>query len=310
MEINMLIPLLAAAGLISTVVLIKILSKYILLKKYIAYATETLKEICDGNFNRKLLATKDNETKELCFLINDLCSKCQDDINNYKSAEKKYKDLMINLSHDVRTPLAAMLGYLELLPTSGLPAKTYMSIQAVEKKAHQLKEFIDMLFQWTKLDANEEYLSFSTYDLTELSRHTLSNWIELLEDNNINYNINVPNSPILCYIDPVAYERILDNIIKNIIYHSQANFMMFTLTPSKSNVVIQLEDNGIGIKEAEQTIVFDRLYCIDHSRTAKCNGLGLAIVKELVRKLNGTITLNSMPAEFTRFTITFPLKAK
>jgi len=306
----MLISLLAITNLTSIIALIIILSKYRLLKKNVTYVTEILKEICAGNFNRKLLVTKENETKELCFLINDLCRKHQHEINNYKSAEKKYKDLMINLSHDVRTPLASMLGYLEFLPTFDLPAKTYRSIQAIEKKAHQLKEFIDMLFQWTKLDANEEFLSFSINDLTELSRNTLSNWIELLEYNTIDYKINVPDSPALCYIDPAAYERILNNIIKNMIHHSQATFMIFTLTLAKTNVVIQLEDNGIGIKETEHALVFNRLYRIDISQTTKGNGLGLAIVKELVSQLNGTITLNSIPTEFTRFTITFPLIAK
>lgn len=307
---NMLILLLSTLTFVSTISLLIVLSKYILLKKHIAYIIETLEEIHAGNLNRKLLATRDNETKELCFLINGLCSKYQSDINDYKSTEKKYKDLMINLSHDVRTPLAAMLGYLELMPSSDLPVKTVTSIQAIEKKAYQLKEFIDLLFQWTKLDANEEYLSFSTYDLAELSRNILSNWIILLEDKDINYKINIPDFPISCYIDSAAYERIVNNIIKNVIYHSHANCITFTIIPSENNVIIQLEDNGVGIKETEQHLVFDRLYRTDHSRTSKGNGLGLAIVKELVNKLNGTITLSSIPTEYTRFIITLPLTTK
>ena len=92
-----------------------------------------------------------------------LCCNYQNDISLLKKSEKKYKDLMINLSHDVRTPLASMLGHLELLtsspditPSNNLSA----SLDVINRKALELANFVEMLFQWTKLDANERKTFF------------------------------------------------------------------------------------------------------------------------------------------------------
>lgn len=265
--------------------------------------------IANGNIRHRILAFPTSSTKEIIFLINKLCTSYQADIMELKESERKYKDLMVNLSHDVRTPLASMLGYLELLseiPQDTLPTDVSSSLDVINRKSTELAEFIEMLFQWTKLDANEETFIFNTIDITELSRTILSNWITALEKNNISFEFVIPDKEILLYTAPSAYERIINNLMKNIINHSQATKMRFSLIPNNTTITLIIEDNGIGIKSNEQTFVFERLYQCDISRNSKGNGLGLAIVRELVYKLNGTIELDSTYGIYSKFSITLP----
>lgn len=282
------------------------------LRSEIYQIEKELNIIVNGNIRHRLLAQPYSSTRNICFQINKLCTKYQKDILSLKSSEKKYKDLMINLSHDVRTPLAAMLGHLELLTESisEFPSDSLSSsLEVINRKALELTDFVEMLFQWTKLDANEEKFVLSYYDLNEQSRMLIGKWISIFDTNKIEYSFHIPEEEYLCCIDITAYQRILDNLFKNILNHSHATKMKFSVTQSDFYVHLLIEDNGIGIKPEDQNLVFERLYQCDLSRNSKGNGLGLAIVKELVQKMNGTITLESIPHIYTRFLISFPLQS-
>lgn len=282
------------------------------LKSELAQIETELKIIVDGNIRHRLLTSPYSSTKNICFQINELCSNYQKDILLLRNSEKKYKDLMVNLSHDVRTPLASMLGHLELLTdlsNDPLPNSLLSSLQIINRKALELSNFIEMLFQWTKLDANEEKISLESWDITEQSRILISKWIPIFDKNNINYSFFISEKEYICMIDVIAFQRIIDNLFKNILNHSHATELKFSITKSNSNVHILIEDNGIGIKTENQNFIFNRLYQCDLSRNSKGNGLGLAIVKELVQKMEGNITLKSVPNTYTQFLISFPLQS-
>lgn len=281
------------------------------LKSEISQIETSLETLLSGNLYHRILIQPDAQTQTICYLINKLCRNYQNDIFSLKKSEKKYKDLMINLSHDVRTPLASVLGHLELLtssPNTALSSDFSSSLDVINRKAFELADFVEMLFQWTKLDADQENLFLSPLDINEQSRILISKWISVFEKNNIKYTFCIPEERFICNMDPTAYQRIIDNLFKNIINHSHASQMHFSVSASDSLIHISIEDNGVGIKNADQNLVFERLYQCDLSRNSKGNGLGLAIVKELVQKLNGSITLEIVPNVYTRFLLSFPLQ--
>lgn len=207
-------------------------------------------------------------------------------------------------------PLASMIGHLELLTDSlnNISLDNYSSLEVINRKALELTNFIEMLFQWTKLDANEEKLTLSTFDITEQSRIIISKWITAFEKNNIEYSFSISEKKYLCILDATAYQRILDNIFKNILNHSHATKLHFSITQSATYVSISIEDNGIGIDTKEQSFIFERLYRCDISQNNKGNGLGLSIAKELTEKMHGTISVESIPNTYTKFLISFPLQ--
>lgn len=179
--------------------------------------------------------------------------------------------------------------------------------ETARRKAYDLKEYIDILFDWFKLNSNEFTMQIHTIEATELTRNILIDWIPIFEDKEINYSIDIPEQPLQVNLDSEGYMRILNNLIQNIIAHSYADRIELTLSKQKEYMKILLSDNGIGIEKDDLKHIFERLYKCDKGRAEKGSGLGLSIVHQLVEKMNGTITVKSIQGNGTEFTLLFPL---
>ena len=135
----------------------------------------------------------------------------------------------------------------------------------------------------------------------------LIDWIPIFEDKQIDYNIDIPEQPFRVKLDTDGYMRILNNLIQNVISHSHADKIEIILSKQEKNMQIRLADNGIGIEKEDLKHIFERLYKCDKGRSEKGSGLGLSIAHQLVEKMNGTITANSIQGKGTEFTLLFPL---
>ena len=179
-------------------------------------------------------------------------------------------------------------------------------IRVAMEKAHHLKDFVTALFEWVKLDAGEQIFHFEVCDLNEISRDIIADWVPLLESHNLSYEIEIPETEYMTRIDPTAYTRILNNLLQNIVTHSEASQVSLTLTETEQQAKIIVADNGNGISASDLPHIFERMYQCDHARSTKGNGLGLSIAKELVSAHKGIITADSAPEAGTTFTITLP----
>lgn len=268
---------------------------------------DALTDIKNGNPNRRVLARESDLTKQICYDINEIAMSSQSRLIRQKQAELAYKRLMTSLSHDVKTPLASLVGYLEAVENkmvTGDEQAAYIRVAA--EKAHHLKDFVTALFEWVKLDAGEQIFHFELCDLNELSRNIIADWVPLLENHNLSYGIEIPETEYMTRIDPTAYTRILGNLLQNILTHSDAGQVSLTITETEQQAKIMVADNGEGISAADLPHIFERMYQCDHSRSAKGNGLGLSITKELVSVHKGIITAASTPGAGTAFTILLP----
>ena len=267
---------------------------------------EALEDIKAGNLNRRVLAKENDMTKQICYDINRIATTNQSQFIRQQQSEQAYKRLMTSLSHDVKTPLASLVGYLEAVTenlVAGEEKETY--IQIATEKAHQLKEFVESLFEWVKLDAGEQVYHFEQLDLNELTRNIMADWIPTLENSHFDYDIDIPENEYFMKIDVRAYIRILNNLIQNILTHSGGNKLTLRITENESQAQIAVTDNGIGISPSNLPHIFERMYQCDDSRLADGNGLGLAIVKELINVHNGEIKVESIPSVGTTFIIMF-----
>ena len=214
---------------------------------------------------------------------------------------------MTGLSHDVKTPLASLVGYLEAVENgivSGEEKEEYIHV-AFEKAQH-LKCFVEYLFEWVKLDAGEQLFYFEVLDINEVSRNIVADWIPVLESRAFQYEIVIPEQEYLISVDVNAYNRIINNLLQNIITHSQGNKIKFQILENEQEMKIILEDNGQGISAEQLPHIFERLYQCDNARSGKGNGLGLAITKELVSAHKGIITAESILDKGTKFIISLP----
>ena len=277
-------------------------------KKQISEIFDALEDIKNGNGNRRILAETHELIAPLAYAINDIILSYEKRLSAYHQTDETNRQLMTSLSHDVRTPLTTLIGYLDAAHKGIVDGKERDDyIETARRKAHDLKEYIDVLFDWFKLGSNEFSMNIAEIDLTELTRNILIDWIPIFEDTQVDFTIDIPEQPFRVQIDPDGYMRILNNLIQNVISHSHADKIEIVLSEQNRNIKILLSDNGIGIDKEDLKHIFDRLYKCDKGRSEKGSGLGLSIVHELVEKLNGTITADSTPGKGTIFTLFFPL---
>lgn len=269
---------------------------------------EILNEIQSGNGNRRILAKTSELVAPIAYKINDIIISYENELTEYRKTEEANKQLMTSLSHDVRTPLTTLIGYLDAAHkgiVTGQEREQY--IETARKKAYDLKDYIDVLFDWFKLNSNEFTMNIAAIEATELTRNILIDWIPVFEDNQIDYIIDIPDRPIKVNLDLNGYTRILNNLIQNVIAHSNADKIKLAISYENDNMRLILSDNGKGIDKEDLKCIFERLYKCDKGRSEKGSGLGLSIVRQLTGKMNGSIKADSNAGAGTSFTILFPI---
>lgn len=285
-------------------------SKLIGVKRQLRSMTEALSDIQAGNGNRRLLAADNELTAELSFKMNEIVYAYEEQLSQLRAADETNRQLMTSLSHDVRTPLTTLLGYLDAVHrgiVTGKNREDYLEI--ARRKAYNLKDYIDVLFDWFKLNSSEFSLLIEQTELAELTRNILKDWIPVFEGKKLNYEIELPEKPLLAKVDLDGYARIINNLVQNVISHSHATQIRIEMVKQENEIQIHIADNGIGIQKTDLPHIFERLYKCDKGRSDKGSGLGLAIVRQMVEKMGGQITVQSEPDQYTIFTVSFPLEA-
>ena len=277
-------------------------------KKQLQEMIELLVDVKNGNGNRRILAETNELISPLAYEINDIITSYENRLAVFRQSEETNKQLMTSLSHDVRTPLTTLLGYLDAVHkgiVTGTDRESY--IETARKKAHDLKEYIDVLFDWFKLNSSEFSIKLEKEEIAELTRNTLIDWIPIFEDKQIEYVIEIPEKSFFVNVDLDGYMRVLNNLIQNVITHSNADKIELSILRQDMNVKIVIADNGIGIEKEDLKYIFERLYKCDKGRSEKGSGLGLSIVYQLVKKMGGSISAESTSGKGTTFSIIFPL---
>lgn len=184
------------------------------IKRQISEMTEILKEVKMGNGNRRLLASPGELTAPLVYKINGIILSYEERILALNKAEETNRQLMTSLSHDMRTPLTTLIGYLDAVHrkiVNGEEREEYM--ETARKKAHDLKEYIDILFDWFRLNSDEFAIERKNMEVAELTRDILIDWIPVFEDAGVDYDIQIPDRPARAVLDGDCYRRILNNLI-------------------------------------------------------------------------------------------------
>lgn len=269
---------------------------------------DALADIKAGNGSRRILSTTDELTAPIAYEINDIVSSYEKKLAAFRRTQGTNRQLMTSLSHDVRTPLTTLIGYLDAAHRGLVTGREKDdSIETARRKAYDLKEYIDALFDWFKLNSDEFILTMDIVEAAELTRNILIDWIPVLEEKRIDYQIHIPEQPFRVRLDPDAYLRILNNLIQNVIVHSHADRMELSLSARDGKLILLVADNGVGMEREDLKHIFERLYKCDKGRSEKGSGLGLSIVRQLVEKMGGTISAESTTGDGAAFTLCFPL---
>ncbi len=251
----------------------------------------------------------EEKTKHISSINKDLY-----DVNNRLLAnEEARKNVMSNVSHDLRTPITAIRGYAELLLNSGdnidrEKQKTYLS--NIVKRSQQMERIVSDIVEISRMESSNEEFEFTDLSMRELleEMYLLYDGELTGTDGNKKIFLSLPEDDLLIVrADPKRISRVFENLISNAVNYSKAEAAEIYLSGERSEdgyIVMKVSDNGIGIPENEIQNIFDRFYRAKNSgQNIKGTGLGLSIVKMIVDKHDGIITVDSKLGEGTVFTV-------
>lgn len=263
-----------------------------------------LSDILDQDSDEKVMVFTDNKAlQELCAQINRLLLNRQKTRADYRKREISYKKMLSNISHDIKTPLTVILGYLEMMR---LVDEGNEELRKVEAKAVQVMELINQFFTLAKLEAGDMDIEIGKMNISELCRESMLGYYDILQGRDFAVELSIPEKDMFVRGEPRAVDRILNNLISNAVrYGGDGKYIGLALRESGGYVYIDITDKGKGIEKAFAQNVFDRLYTLEDSRNREIqgNGLGLTIAKNLALQLGGDIFLESEPHVKTTFTV-------
>lgn len=252
-------------------------------------------EISNGNLDFAISEEGDEEIRELCHGFESMRVQLKDSIIMKMKYDDNRKGLISSISHDLRTPITSIKGYVEgiLDGVANTQEKRESYLKTIYSKAEHVDHMIDDLLLYSKLDLNQIPFNFEKVDIVEYFNYCIYESEPELKKDNIKICLN--NNLKTCKFVMMDRER-LKRVILNIIGNSQKYIdkeqgeIVINLKETTSNIVVEIKDNGAGIDNDDANKIFDRFYRTDEARSgAKGSGLGLAIAKQIVEGHNGRI---------------------
>jgi signal transduction histidine kinase len=282
----------------------------ILLILYIAFLQLQLRSI-----NRQLdKRLKENTRQPLSLeLINSELNQLAANINkslkveenlrlNSIREEKQFKEMIANISHDLRTPLTALKGYQQLMTKGSLTEEQKQKLQVAQKYADELGRLIDQFFEYSFLVNAEPKLNMERVNLTNLVTECLVDFYSRFEERKL--TVHFDETPfVYVLVDRELMTRIIQNLIRNCLVHSAGNITV-QLT-SESKAIISFKNPVKNPSEIDVKRIFDRFYTADKARS-KSTGLGLSIVKLLAERMGGSTNASMQDGVF-EITVELPI---
>ena len=270
------------------------------------YINARLLDIINNSENNDILIPSDiNVVKETAKGINNLLEKFNDRQIDYNRNQKVILQIFTNISHDLRTPITVLKGYIEMLylqsQKEDLPPAIHATIEKMQRNSQELVHSINNLFNLAKIQSGDMVFHIQKVNLTQVCHEIILEFYTILEEEKFHVEVNIEDKPLYANVDIEAVGRILKNLIDNAIkYGNAGKFLGISLYKKDNHIYIEVEDHGAGISEKDKIHIFTRAYTADRK---KGNGLGLAISQELANSMGGSISVVSIPQEKTVFTI-------
>lgn len=253
------------------------------------------------------------EVKQLQESFNQSWYELQAAARQQEQSEQKKKELLANISHDLKTPMTSIIGYVEGLldGVANTPQKQRHYLEVIHAKSLSLNELLEELFLYTKLDSGEMSLKLKKLDLSELVKQTLT---QAAKEQDFELRLVILAQPLNILGDAFQLKRVLTNLLQNSLKFADPTKekCCITVKLSRADKLARLDfsDNGIGIAKEELDYVFERFYRVDKARSIKGSGLGLSIVKQIIDKQQGKVELTSQLHVGTTVSIYLPLVKK
>lgn len=268
--------------------------------------------IAQGHLDHRIPFRLKGNEQHVITSVNALVDSAVQSMDDERKIEKSKDELITNVSHDLRTPLTSIIGYLGLIED-----KQYQNEEDILKythiayeKAKQMKNLVDDLFEYTKVQQHGAPVNIMRVDLDQLLEQLTASFALEAERRGIEISSKVVPNPLMIEADPEKLGRVFNNLVANAFkYGNGASYIRITAHQEQANVVVKVANDGTPIPKEAQSHLFERFYRAEASRSRATGGtgLGMAIVKSIVDLHHGQVTVTSDENE-TAFIVTLPLK--
>lgn len=277
------------------------------------HVIEELHYIADGHFDHRIPFVVKTDLQKVIDSINALVDSTVASMEEERQIEQSKDDLITNVSHDIRTPLTSIIGYLGLLKSSELNEDQAKYIKIAYDKALQMKALAEDLFEYTTLrSSTNNKLVLAPLHVNSMLEQVAAGFELEAEKKNITFNVVIRPRDLVIDADAKMIVRMLNNLISNALKygHGATEINLIANKVNNKFVELRVENNGEQIPKKSLQKIFDRFYRVESSRNLKTGGtgLGLAITKSIVDLHGGTIKCQST-SELTSFIIQLPLNS-
>ena len=281
------------------------------LTKNLRIIIKTVTRFKEGDYQARVPEKNKGDLVVLADTFNEMADQIVENIEQLKSVENLRRELIANVSHDLRTPLAIMQGYVETM----LMKNEHLSheeregyLKTVLGSSEKLSNLISQLFEYSKLEAKQIEPQKEPFFISELVQDVFQKYQILAKEKDISIFLNMPKDLPLVFADVGLVERVIQNLMDNAIkFTPEKGHIQLDLTPKQNHVEIKVADNGPGIPEDMQSHIFERYHQADRkAQQSNGAGLGLAIVKKILELHDATIRVQSRLNEGTTFMFQLP----
>lgn len=231
---------------------------------------------------------------ELVVSCNSLIKNIQYERQGYIYREKNFKKQIENISHDLRTPLTVILGYLKIMKKKQNSIDELLENGAIiEQKAEVMKHLVTQFYDYSRFISGDYDMNLTQIDVGKLLRETLLGNYEILAERNLKVDVDMPNTPLFMIGDEIMLQRIFLNLLQNASRYAKS-FLCICAREKDGVISLFFSNDTVDLKSDEVAHVFDRFYMKNESRNTEQTGLGLTIAKSLAESLNGTLTATTI----------------
>lgn len=265
--------------------------------------SDAMEHIAKGDLDYEFTCSGDREIKEVYDALDRLRISLKNAVNSEIRREKEYRRLIANISHDLKTPITSIKGYVEGIKdgVANTPEKTERYLSTILLKANALEKMVANLSTYSRLDFENESYNMEKYDLCDFVKETLNEYSIDLRDGEVELEIGkslISGEPVYAEFDREKLKRVLANVIGNAIKYKKPSAqgkLMADLCRDENGITLSFADNGIGISKEEENKVFETFFRSDPARNLDVsgNGLGLSIADRIVKDHGGKIWMRS-----------------
>lgn len=274
----------------------------------LVYAAQRFKQ---GDLTYRIENTNDQDLSKVSETFNEMAETILGNIEKLNSVENFRKELIANISHDLRTPLAIVQGYIETLQIKGdrLSEKEKESyLQIIKKSNERLTILVTQLFEYSKFEANQIQPEKEPFLLSELANDLHTKYKLVAEKKGIAIELEMNEKTPLVFADISLVERAIQNLMDNALKFTPSGGKIYIqIKPVDNEVQVAVKDTGPGIAKNEQKLIFERYRQVKNGQEKIGTGLGLAIVKKILELHGSQITVFSKPNEGSTFSFSLAL---